>query len=233
LACLEAEARHVQAGAEAHLWQREPVEAIEARLQARTACQVEERRFDPLLAEVFNRVIDRGPVLEIAERTRRYNGFPIERVTECGPAREALPMDVADPAAELRRIGALAALLERDLSPLKLRKEEAAGHLVVEIDALIHVSRFRSRNGDSFVDRELVPHLGAWLGERLVSELGGRWVPRSSLSESHVVIGDWSWRPFERARGACVGGDEGLRRAVTLFWLAASGEARLRPLEPG
>ena len=48
------------------------------------------------------------------------------------------------------------------------------------------------------VDR-LVPPIGAYLGEVLVRNLGGEWVPRKKLEESQVRVGNRAWLPFVRA----------------------------------
>ncbi|MFL5349344.1 MAG: hypothetical protein ACJ8AT_31475, partial [Hyalangium sp.] len=45
----------------------------------------------------------------------------------------------------------------------------------------------------------LVPMLGGYLGELLVTQLGGRWVPRRSLLETAVVVDQRAWLPFLRA----------------------------------
>ncbi|HVE83082.1 MAG TPA: helix-turn-helix domain-containing protein, partial [Myxococcales bacterium] len=48
------------------------------------------------------------------------------------------------------------------------------------------------------IDR-LVPPIGAYLGEVLVRNLGGEWVPRQKLEESQVRVGHRAWLPFVRA----------------------------------
>ena len=45
-----------------------------------------------------------------------------------------------------------------------------------------------------------VPTIGAYLGEVLVRNLGGRWIPRQKLEEAQVLVGNRVWLPFLRAR---------------------------------
>ncbi|HEX5753436.1 MAG TPA: hypothetical protein VFZ09_44975, partial [Archangium sp.] len=50
------------------------------------------------------------------------------------------------------------------------------------------------------IDEHAVPAIGAYLGEVLVRNLGGRWIPRQKLEEAQVLVGNRVWLPFVRAR---------------------------------
>jgi hypothetical protein len=49
------------------------------------------------------------------------------------------------------------------------------------------------------IDEHVVPAIGAYLGQVLVHNLGGRWIPRKRLMETGVLVGDRVWLPFVRA----------------------------------
>lgn len=50
------------------------------------------------------------------------------------------------------------------------------------------------------IDALAVPAIGAYLGEVLVRNLGGQWLPRKKLEESQVLVGQRVWLPFVRAQ---------------------------------
>jgi hypothetical protein len=68
------------------------------------------------------------------------------------------------------------------------------------VDAHFWVFNYPGSFPRSRIDDDLVPAVGAWLGDMLVHNLGGRWVPRRAIDESQVVVGDRAWLPFRRAR---------------------------------
>jgi len=49
------------------------------------------------------------------------------------------------------------------------------------------------------IDEHAVPAIGAYLGEVLVRNLGGRWIPRQKLDQAQVLVGNRVWFPFVRA----------------------------------
>jgi hypothetical protein len=50
------------------------------------------------------------------------------------------------------------------------------------------------------IDEHAVPAIGAYLGQVLVRNLGGTWIPRQKLDEAQVLVGNRVWFPFVRAR---------------------------------
>ena len=50
-----------------------------------------------------------------------------------------------------------------------------------------------------FIDEHAVP-AGAYLGQVLVRNLGGTWIPRQKIDEVQVLVGKRVWFPFVRAR---------------------------------
>jgi len=49
------------------------------------------------------------------------------------------------------------------------------------------------------IDAHAVPAIGAYLGQVLVRNLGGQWIPRQKLEEAQVRVGKRVWLPFVRA----------------------------------
>jgi len=50
------------------------------------------------------------------------------------------------------------------------------------------------------LDEHVVPAVGAYLGQVLVEHLGGQWLPRKTLGEAQVLVGQRVWWPMARAR---------------------------------
>lgn len=69
-----------------------------------------------------------------------------------------------------------------------------------------------------------MPAAGAYLGEILVTHLGGRWVPRRDLAESQVVVGSKAWLPFLRARHRLHDRQSILDHSLTQFYRVAARE---------
>lgn len=72
------------------------------------------------------------------------------------------------------------------------------------------------------IDGDLVPAIGAFIGEMLVRNLGGRWAPAATLDETSVLIGDRAWLPFQRARHYMVDRQSALDYSLTQFFRAAA-----------
>jgi hypothetical protein len=50
------------------------------------------------------------------------------------------------------------------------------------------------------IEKYVVPAVGAYLGEVLVRNLGGKWIPRNKLGEAQVQVGNRVWLPMVRAQ---------------------------------
>ncbi len=72
------------------------------------------------------------------------------------------------------------------------------------------------------IDGDLVPAIGAFIGEMLVRHLGGRWERAATLEETSVVIGDRAWLPFQRARHYMAERQSALDYSLTQFFRAAA-----------
>ena len=71
------------------------------------------------------------------------------------------------------------------------------------------------------VESALIPGVGGYLGQLLVKNLGGRWVPRKNRDESYVVLGDLAWLPFLRARHCLCSQQSVIDSSVTKFYREA------------
>jgi hypothetical protein len=193
--------RHTQARALAHLT-GEPFESILARLTERSARLAPvERRFDPDLAELLNAVVDGLSCGEQSAAIATWNAFRPPEPDEWLPAGRAPASDVPDPGREVARYGSqLSERLVALLHPYVKGIRAADPRLLPRVDAHFWAFDYPRGYPRATIDEDLVPALGAWLGEVLVKSLGGRWVPRRSIEESQVVVGDRAWLPFRRAR---------------------------------
>jgi len=77
---------------------------------------------------------------------------------------------------------------------------KTTGEALTELDLHFWRAVNGQTEGESQEVRDFIIPTGAYLGEALVEELGGRWVLRRSLEECYVVLGDRAWKPFLRAR---------------------------------
>lgn len=68
------------------------------------------------------------------------------------------------------------------------------------------------------MEKELVPAIGAFLGQKLVRNLGGRWVARGGLTDAGVLIGDRIWLPFQRARHYVTNSQAAIDYSLTQFY---------------
>jgi len=151
------------------------------------------------VAPLLTRVVDSAGIHERQRRIAEFNAWQPPEPEEWLPAEAALPSDVKDP--------------ERALKGLQLpgrAPRGAAAHQGPSVfdstpESLTNVDYqfwhedfpevFERRN----IDEHAVPAVGAYLGEVLVRNLGGQWIPRKKLEEAQVRVGQRVWLPFLRA----------------------------------
>ena len=218
------DARRAQARVLAHLRPAVSYDEALARLRARSATLAPvAHRWDRDIADLLERTLTMVPIGERAAATERLNAYRPPVVTEWRPADALLPPDVDDPEKTIASYGDLwaeqfAALLHRDV-----RAAFGAGP-----DALPLVDQhfWQTDVPSAFprldIERRLVPAAGAYLGEILVTHLGGRWVPRRDLDESQVVVGSKAWLPFLRARHWLHDRQSILDHSLTQFYRVAA-----------
>ena len=77
---------------------------------------------------------------------------------------------------------------------------EATPESLTDADFYFWREEFPTSRLREAIDERAVPAIGAYLGEVLVRNLGGRWIPRQKLKEAQVLVGNRVWFPFVRAR---------------------------------
>ncbi len=132
-------------------------------------------------------------------KTAELNAYRPPEPREWLPADAAPPSDVTYPKPALGSLGYLAehlvALLCDDVPGLF---EETPGSLT-DLDFLFWHEDWPSNHDRKKLDEVLVPTIGAYLGQVLVRNLGGEWIPRRKREESMVRVGNRVWQPFVRA----------------------------------
>lgn len=213
------EARRAQAAAMVHLRSATMVEEL-ARLEARSARLAPvEPRWDPDVAELFERVADHVSFGERQIEIARLNGLHVDEPVE--QRADVLPSDVEDSAKACARYETYAeqfvALLHSYVSDVG--KSDPA--TLPAIDDHVWQFDYPTNADRRDLEQDLVPAVGGYLGQLMVDRLGGRWVPRKKLDEIQVVVGDRAWLPFARARQYLSSRDAVLTHSLTKYFRAA------------
>jgi len=220
------EARRAQASALAHLRDDVSFDEALARLRARTTTLARvERDFNPDIADLLALTLDSVSYSQRQRETERLNRYRPPEVTEWRPLSELLPSDVDDEDAALARYSdlyaeQLAALLRKDVPEVMEGTPESLPRVDYHFWQLDYPGTFKREE----IENDLVPAVGAYLGEMMVNHLGGRWVPRRNLDESQVVVGERAWLPFLRARHYLRTKESALDHSLTQFYRVAARE---------
>ncbi|HEX5746479.1 MAG TPA: hypothetical protein VFZ09_09555 [Archangium sp.] len=195
------EARLAQARAHAHLRPDLDFDTILSTLHERSAMLAPvEPRFPPDLAPLLSRVVDRAPSYERQRRIAELNAWRPPEPEEWLPVDAALPSDVenVERALQQYRLYAehLVALLHSEVPSIF----EATPESLSDADFYFWREEFPKSRLREAIDEHAVPAIGAYLGEVLVRNLDGRWIPRQKLDEAQVLVGNRVWLPFVRAR---------------------------------
>ncbi|AKJ03943.1 hypothetical protein ATI61_116190 [Archangium gephyra] len=195
------EARLAQARAHAHLRPDLEFDTVLRTLCERSARLAPvEPRFHPDLASLLSRVVDRAASHERQGRIAELNAWCPPEPEEWRPADSALPTDVEDPERAREHYSTLAehfvALLHSEVPSVFEAKPES----LTDADFYFWREEFPTSRLREVIDEDAVPAIGAYLGEVLVRNLGGRWIPRQKLEEAQVLVGNRVWLPFARAR---------------------------------
>lgn len=171
---------------------------------------------DDLFSEVLNRAGRTGRATE----TQRLNALSVPEPLEWRPAAQQLAADI-DVAKALDRYATyaeqLVALLHTKVADVGKNLPE----VLPQIDHELWLYDYPTHAERRDIENDLVPAVGGYLGQMLVDRLGGRWVPRRTLDESQVVLGDRAWLPFLRARHYLASRDSILTHSLTLFFRVA------------
>ncbi|HEX5748725.1 MAG TPA: hypothetical protein VFZ09_20965 [Archangium sp.] len=197
------EARLAQARAHAHLRPHLDFDTVLHSLHERSARLAPvEPRFHPDLAPLLSRVVDRATSHERPRRIAELNAWQPPEPEEWRPANSALPPDVDDPERALEYYGDLAEHLVALLHSEVPSVFNATPESLTDADFYFWREEFPTSRLREAIDEHAVPAIGAYLGEVLVRNLGGRWIPRKKLEEAQVLVGNRVWLPFVRARNA-------------------------------
>jgi hypothetical protein len=194
------EARLAQARAHAHLRPDLDFSTLLRTLRERSAILAPvEPRFHPDMAPLLSRMVDDAASYERQRRIAELNTWRPPEPEEWRPADSALTPDVEDTARALEHYGTLAehlvALLHLEAPSVFKETPES----LTDVDFYFWREGFPERRIRENVDAMAVPAIGAYLGEVLVRNLGGRWIPRQKLEEVQVRVGNRVWFPFARA----------------------------------
>ncbi|RKH36817.1 hypothetical protein [Corallococcus sicarius] len=209
------ESRQAQARALAHLRPDLDVDTVLLALRERSAALAPVApHFHPDVAPLLSRVTDAYGVSERQRRIAEFNAFRPPEPEEWLPANASLPVDVEDTARALSRYAALAEHLVVFLHTEVPSVFEATPESLTDVD--FHLWRFNYPEifERQNIDENLVPAVGAYLGDVLVRRLGGQWILRKKLEEAQVRVGNRVWLPFVRAQRYL-----GSRRALLDFSL--------------
>jgi hypothetical protein len=159
-----------------------------------------EPRFLPDMAPLLSRMVDRAPSHERQRRIAEFNTWRPPEPEEWRPVNRVLAPDVEKPELAREHYSTLAehlvALLHSEVPSVL----DATPESLTDVDFYFWREEFPTSRLREAIDEHAVPAIGAYLGEVLVRNLGGRWIPRQKLEEAQVLVGNRVWLPFARAR---------------------------------
>jgi hypothetical protein len=195
------EARLAQARAHAHLRPDLDFSTVLRTLRERSAMLAPvQPRFHPDLAPLLSRVVDGVASHERQRKIAELNAWQPPEPEEWRPAGSALPPDVDNLERALAHYSYLAELLVALLHTEVPSVFEETPESLTDADFYFWREDFPTSRLREAIDERAVPAIGAYLGEVLVRNLGGQWIPREKLEEAQVLVGNRVWLPFVRAR---------------------------------
>ena len=195
------EARRAQARAHVHLRPDLDFDTVLRTLRERSARLAPvEPHFHPDVAPLLSRVVDLSSIGERQRRIAELNAYQPPEPEEWLPAESALPSDVESRERVCEYYSHLAehlvALMHTNVPSVFKETPES----LTEVDYRFWFENFPEFFEREKIDEHAVPAVGAYLGEVLVRNLGGQWLPRKKLGEAQVLVGDRVWLPMVRAR---------------------------------
>ncbi|HYO68580.1 MAG TPA: hypothetical protein VEU33_21110 [Archangium sp.] len=194
------EARRAQARAHVHLRPDLDFDAVLRTLRERSSTLAPViPRFHPDVAPLLSRLVDGVAIHERQRRIAELNAYQPLEPEEWRPVQLALPPDVEN----LERAREHYSTLAEHLVALMHTKVpsifEATPESLSDVDYQFWHEDFPRVFEQQHIDEHAIPAIGAYLGEVLVRNLGGRWIPRRKLDEAQVLVGSRVWLPFVRA----------------------------------
>jgi hypothetical protein len=194
------EARQAQARALVHLRPDLDFETVLRTLRERSATlAMVEPRFHPDVAALLTRVVGDSTLSARQRRIAEFNAYQPPEPEEWRPADSALPPDVENPdlvRGHYASLGEHLVALMHSKVPFVLKGTPES---LTETDYHFWSENFPETFDRHDIDERAVPAVGGYLGEVLVRNLGGQWIPRKKLGEAQVLVGNRVWFPFIRA----------------------------------
>jgi hypothetical protein len=195
------EARKIQARALAHIVDGVNEQDYLARLMERSRRLAPVKPdWDPDIRDLLDLTLADVPHAERPSKIAELNRYRPPEVSEWRPLDQLLEADVGDIEETVDSYGIFAeklvALLHTEIPSVMEPKPESLPLIDYHFWHFEYPSEFKRED----IEEDLVPAIGAYLGDVIIRNLGGRWVPRSKLDESQLVAGDRVWLPFLRAR---------------------------------
>jgi hypothetical protein len=200
--CTSRIAREAQARAMAHLRNDISYDACLAQLLSRSASlRPVVPSFDPDVREFLELTLPNFGPAERSKWISELNQYHPPPVRELLSISERLEPDVQDIEETIATYGdlhaeKLVALLHKQIASVAKHDPKVLPELDYHFWNLNYPESFRRED----IEGDLVPAIGAYVGDLLVIHLGGKWLPRRKLDESQVVLGDRTFLPFLRAR---------------------------------
>ena len=193
-------AREAQARALTHLRSDLKFESVLQQLRARSAqLAPAQRAWDADVADLLELTLDSVSFADRERRAESLNKYRPPEVSEQKDVADLKPADVDESESIAAYEGyaeRLVALLHKDVP----QAMTADPQVLPRVDYHFWHFDYPATFSRTDIDNDLVPAIGAYLGEMLVNHLGGKWVPRRNLDESQIVISGRVWLPFLRAR---------------------------------
>ncbi|WP_257461748.1 hypothetical protein [Archangium lipolyticum] len=216
------EARQAQARAFVHLRPDLDFDTVLRTLRERSAMLAPvEPCFHPDVAPLLSRVVD---CVNLGERQRKIaelNVWQPPEPDEWLPAESALPPNVEDPERVRQYYGHLSerlvALLHSKVPSVFKETPES----LTDVDFHFWREDFPRIFERERIDEHAVPAVAAYLGEVLVRNLGGQWIPRKKLGEMQVRVGPRVWFPYVRAHRYMRSRQSLLDRSLTQLYRVA------------
>jgi hypothetical protein len=223
-------ARLAQARAFAHLREGVDMNVHLARLMERTSKLTPlTHDWDPDIADLLELTLADVSFGERQSKTAELNRYRPPEVSEWRPADQLLKSDVENLEETLDEYGIfaekLAALLHKEVPSVM---EESPASLPL-IDYHFWHFKYAEEFTREDIETDLVPAVGAYLGDVIIRNLGGHWVPRKKIDESQLVLADRVWLPFLRARRHLQSTQAALDYSLTKFYRVVERHSKQNP----
>jgi hypothetical protein len=218
------QSRLAQAHLLAHLRDDVNLDEVILRLRERSAIlRPVERNWDSDIEDLLELTLDDVRYAERQQQTAKLNNYRPPEVSEWRPLEELLQPDVEDVEATIDLYGGLyaeqlVALLHKEIPQVMQFGAESLALIDYHFWHFNYAEEFRRED----IETDLVPAIGAYLGEVMIRHLGGCWVPQRNLDEAQVVVGNRVWLPILRARHYMQSTQSALDYSLTKFYRTAA-----------